>query len=210
MPARLPTLLALALLLPVPSLAQDGTGAAVTGARPAPRAMPRAPSLAESIDDPATLLRLAGQTLGAGRAAEALDLLERAEARLLTRSELASRADRPRQGGAVGQIAAARAALAARDQAAASAHIEQALAWLEGQPVPPPMPEAPAFLLPADPAPAPAPLAQRPAPLPGIAPQDMPVGGTASPPVPMGPDTDYPRAPGNPGDIPPSSSKAPG
>lgn len=203
MPARLPILLALLLLLPTPSPAQEGTGAAVTAGRPAPRALPRAPSLAESIDDPATLLRLAGQTLGAGRGAEALDLLERAESRLLTRSELASRADRPRQGGAVGQIAAARAALGARDRAAAVSHIDQALAWLEGEPVPAPLPEVPAFSTPT-------PLAQRPMPLPGIAPQDMPVGGTASPPVPIGPDAEFPRAPASPGDIPPSSSKAPG
>jgi hypothetical protein len=206
MPARLPILLAFLLVLPTQSPAQDGTGAAISAGRPAPRAVPRAPSLAESIDDPATLLRLAGKTLGAGRAREALDLLERAEARLLTRSELASRADQPRQGGAVGQIAAARAALAARDRAAATTHIDQALAWLDGDPVPAPVREAPTAYTPlTEP-----PLAQRPMPLPGIAPQDMPVGGTASPPVPIGPDADYPRAPASPGDIPPSSAKAPG
>ncbi|SFK50045.1 hypothetical protein [Falsiroseomonas stagni] len=208
MPARLPILLAFLLLLPTPSPAQEGTGAAVTAGRPAPPALPHAPSLAESIDDPATLLRLAGQILGAGRGGEALDLLERAEARLLTRSELASRADRPRQGGAVGQIAAARAALGGRDRPAAIAHIDQALAWLEGEPVPAPLPEVPAFSTPN--AVGPIPLAQRPVPLPGIAPQDMPVGGTASPPVPIGPDAEYPRAPAGPGDIPPSSSKTPG
>ncbi|WP_203071011.1 hypothetical protein [Falsiroseomonas ponticola] len=207
MPARPPILPALLLLLsPLlawPAAAQDGTGAAVAPTRPGPRATPPAPSLAEAIDDPATLLRLAGGALGAGRAGQALDLLERAEARLLTRSELASEADRPRQGGAVGQIAAARAALGQRDGAAAATHIDQALAWLDA---PPPRAAAPA----ANPDPAPPPLAQRPLPLPGIAPQDMPVGGTASPPVPIGADTSYPRAPAGPGDIPPSSSKAPG
>ncbi|NGM23659.1 hypothetical protein G3576_26840 [Roseomonas stagni] len=204
MPARLAPFLVLALLLPAPILAQEGTGAGIAADRPAPRAVPRAPSLSESIDDPATLLRLAGQTVAAGRLGEAQDLLERAEARLLTRSELASQADRPEQGGAIGQIAAARAALGQRDRAAAAARIEQALSWLDRRPA-----------MAAEPAPEPMPAASppppfRPVPLPGIAPQDMPVGGTASPPVPMGPDAEYPRAAPQPGDIPPSSSKAPG
>ncbi len=213
MPARLATLLVLPLLLPVPVLAQDGTGAAVAPSRPAMRAAPPAPSLVEGIDDPATLLRLAGQTLAGGRMAEAMDLLERAEARLLTRSELASQAGNPEQGGAVGQIAAARAALAGRDRVAAAARIDQALAWLDRRPQPAAVPDrAPEWT----PAPAPMPVAPQAAPvfrpqvLPGIAPQDMPVGGTASPPVPIGPDAEYPRGPANPGDIPPSSSKAPG
>ena len=44
-------------------------------------------------------------------------------------------------------------------------------------------------------------------PLPGIAPQNMPVGGTASPPVPLGPEQDYVKAPPLPGSIPPVSTK---
>ena len=217
----------LATLLPLPALAQQGTGATVSpqrqGARPAEPS--RAPGLTGSIDDPATLLRLAEATLGAGRQAgreqagrerEVLDLLERAESRLLTRSELASRAGVPRERGVVGEIAAARAALAGRDRDEARFRIVQALAWLDE--AAPPAAPTPLEATPFDNSGASPPPAQategggqpaRYAPLPGIAPQDMPVGGTTSPPVPIGPDTDQPRAAANPGDIPPSSTKAP-
>jgi len=219
-PFRLALLLA-PLLLPLPALAQQGTGATVTpqrqSARPAEPS--RAPGLTASIDDPATLLRLAEATLGAGRQAgreqagrerEVLDLLERAESRLLTRSELASRAGVPRERGVVGEIAAARAALAGRDREEARFRIGQALAWLDEAAPPAPTPFDTTG---ASPPPAQASEGggqpARYAPLPGIAPQDMPVGGTTSPPVPIGPDTDQPRAAANPGDIPPSSAKAP-
>lgn len=207
-------------LLPLPALAQQGTGATITPQRQGARAAEpsRAPGLADSIDDPATLLRLAEATLGAGRQAgrerEVLELLERAESRLLTRSELASRAGVPRERGVVGEIAAARAALSGRDREEARFRIGQALAWLDdaAPPVAPPLEAVPFDNSGASP---PAEASQgggqpaRYAPLPGIAPQDMPVGGTTSPPVPIGPDADRPRAPANPGDIPPSSTKAP-
>ena len=219
-PCRLAILLA-PLLLPIPAAAQQGTGATVAPRREAPqreapqREAPRAPGLAASIDVPATLLRLAAATLGspgqAGRGPEVLELLERAESRLLTRSELASRAGIPRERGVVGEIAAARAALAGRDRDQARFRIGQALAWLD-EAAPPVVAPTPFDATgPSRPAPAAEGGGQpaRYAPLPGIAPQDMPVGGTASPPVPIGPDADQPRAPAGPGDIPPSSTKAP-
>jgi hypothetical protein len=117
----------------------------------------------------------------------------------------------------VGEIAAARAALGRRDREEAAFRIGQALASLEGEP-PARLPEAAAPFEATGPSPASTGLQgggqgggqpARFAPLPGIAPQDLPVGGTTSPPVPIGPDTDQPRAAGNPGDIPPSSTKSP-
>jgi hypothetical protein len=138
---RTSCLLAAALALPPASLAaaQEGTGARISPDRPraaAPRveAAPRAepPSgLAESIDDPGTLLRLAQATLASGRFGEAAELVERAEARLLTRSELASQAEQPASGGAFRDIAAARAALSRRDRVEADAMIGAALAGLD-------------------------------------------------------------------------------
>jgi hypothetical protein len=130
MTARLSLVL---LLLAAPALAQWGPGD-----------RPRGPSMAEGVEDPATLLRLAEAALGARRLYEAADLLERAEARLLTRSELASEADRPAVGGAIGDLAAARDALARRDQAGAQALVAGALRRLErGEaPLVPALPEA--------------------------------------------------------------------
>jgi hypothetical protein len=93
------------------------------------------PGLAEAVEDPRTLLRLAEGMVAARRVAEATDLLERAEARLLTRAELASEADRPTAGGAIGELAAARDALARRDLAGAGSLIAAALRRLDaGEP----------------------------------------------------------------------------
>lgn len=204
-----------ATLLPAAVQAQQGTGAAITQTRPERRQAATEPGIAESVDDPATLLRLAERTLASGRARNANELLERAEARLLTRSELASEADRPEMGGAIGEIAAARSALAQRDRAEAERRISAALIQLERRRQPmatgPTMAPAPAFgggpmLKGPEPAAAPAPPPQ---PLPGIAPQNMPVGGSASPPVPVGPDIEVPRQPPPPGYVPPSSTKPP-
>jgi hypothetical protein len=207
-------------------LAQDGTGARISPTRPeaASPPMPAAP-MAEGIEDPATLIRMAGSALSARRLREANDLLERAESRLLTRSELASEADRPAVGGAIGELAAARDAIARRDGAGATALVSSALRRLEaGEPpavaalpapaatgaTPPPAQAwgggAPPTALPPDGA---TPQAMAPAPLPGIAPQNLPVGGTASPAVPIGPDAEVQKSAPVPGYIPPASAKPP-
>jgi hypothetical protein len=108
------------LLLAAPALAQW-----------APGDRPRGPAIAEGVEDPGTLLRLAEEALANRRLYQAADLLERAEARLLTRSELASEADRPAVGGAIGDLAAARDALARRDSAGAQALVASARQRLE-------------------------------------------------------------------------------
>lgn len=184
MPVRFALLLLPALALP--AAAQD-------------RVLPRValPPLAESVDDTATLMRLASSALEAGRAAQAQELLERAEARLLTRSELATEADRPAVGGLQGQLAAARAAIGQRDMASAQRLVDDALRRYErgepaadtgaGVPVGPSLGGG-----------APAPVA------PGL-----PVGGTASPPVPLGQDGEIPKGPPLPGSVPPPSAKPP-
>jgi hypothetical protein len=133
LPARL--LVAASVLAPLAApLAQDGTGARISTDRPRmaqPRAEAPPLTLAEGIDDPATLLRLAQATLSSGRLAETAELVERAEARMLTRAELASRADRPAAGDPFRDAAAARAALARRDRAEAEGLIAAAIAGLD-------------------------------------------------------------------------------
>jgi hypothetical protein len=216
---------------------QDGTGARVSPTRPeasrVPGTAPFAP-LADSVEDPATLLRLAESALAARRTREAADLLERAESRLLTRSELATEADRPAVGGAVGEIAAARDAIGRRDAAGAATLMASALRRLQAGeapavvalPAPPlatggtssPAPAwgggaAPAFpgtppLSAAGAVPLPAGVGVG-APLQGIVPQNMPVGGTASPAIPIGPDQEFNKTEPLPGSIPPASSKPP-
>jgi hypothetical protein len=134
-PARL--LLAALLLGPVAApLAQEGTGARISPDRPRPaqlrgEVVPPPLTLAEGIDDPATLLRMAQATLAAGRLAETAELVERAEARMLTRAELASRADQPAMGDPFRDAASARAALARRDRAEAEGLIAAAIAGLD-------------------------------------------------------------------------------
>jgi hypothetical protein len=226
----LPALLLASLALP--AAAQDGTGARIAPTRPEPvfRAAPAQPPgpLAAGIEDPTTLIRMAESALSARRGTEASNLLERAESRLLTRSELASEADRPAVGGAIGDLAAARDAIGRRDNAGASTLLSSALRRLESGEAPSvaALPAAPPPMLqPAPPAASPlappttgaspglAPAAGGggfiPQPLPGITPQNMPVGGTASRPVPIGPDTDPMKAEPLPGSIPPTSTKPP-
>ncbi|MGG5812182.1 hypothetical protein [Falsiroseomonas sp. CW058] len=216
-PALVPLACALLLASPGHSPAQEGTGARIAPTRPAARAEPPGGALVDGVGDPATLLRLAERTLAAGRLGETTDLLERAEARLLTRSEVATRAGRPLSGGAVGAIAAAREALGRRDQAAAEARLADALSLLDDDHAPAAEAKAPEPVPPAatgGPAPLPRPsgwggpgaAAQ---PLPGIVPQDIPAGGTASPPVAIAPDIEVPRQPPPPGAIAPSSTKPP-
>jgi hypothetical protein len=85
---------------------------------------------AASLDDAAAQIRAASTALRAGRAGQANEFLERAESRLLTRSTIPAQAGQPVQGGPVGHIAAARAALFANDRAKAQAEMEAALTAL--------------------------------------------------------------------------------
>jgi hypothetical protein len=93
-------------------------------------ALPVPPALAQD-DSPITLLNRAEDALRARRPAEAAEQLERAEARLLTRGELASVARRPATGGAIGDLAAARDALARGDRLTAASLIGSARRRLE-------------------------------------------------------------------------------
>jgi hypothetical protein len=85
---------------------------------------------AASLDDAAAQVRAASTALRAGRAGQANEFLERAESRLLTRSTVPAQAGQPVQGGPVGHIAAARAALFANDRTKAQAEMEAALTAL--------------------------------------------------------------------------------
>jgi len=76
------------------------------------------------------LLRQAQEALAARKAGQANELLERAEARLLTRSTLVELAGRPMMEGPVGRIAAARAALLQRDSLTAQRALSVAVAQL--------------------------------------------------------------------------------
>lgn len=86
---------------------------------------------AASLDDAAGQLRGAATALRAGRAGQANEFLERAESRLLTRSTVPAQAGQPVQGGPVGHISAARAALLANDRPKAQREIEAALTALD-------------------------------------------------------------------------------
>ena len=86
-----------------------------------------------AFEDAAQFLRGALLALRTGRAAQATELLERAEARLLTRAAPARAANRPVARGPVADIGAARAAVARQDLAAAQPLAEKALAALERQ-----------------------------------------------------------------------------
>ncbi|MFN6955256.1 MAG: hypothetical protein ACK4PG_10725 [Acetobacteraceae bacterium] len=111
-------LLALALLAPGVALAQPEVQRQRQEARQADELAAR---------DPAELLREAGVAVQFGRIGLANELLERAATELLTRSTIAGTEGTPVQGGAVGRIAAARAALARNDRVAARAEIERAI-----------------------------------------------------------------------------------
>lgn len=147
----------LLVLLAAPAIAQDRQGRAATSRLPP----------VEEVQDPVGLLRLAEAMLSAHRNGDAAELLERAESRLLTRSELASAAGRPASGGAIGDLAAARAAVGQRDVAAAQALIASAIRRLEA-PAPPAAPAT--TVLPKTP---PAPQLQSVAPLPASKPPPL-------------------------------------
>lgn len=86
---------------------------------------------AAGIEDVVGFLNAALGALRARRAGQAIEMLERAESRLLTRSTPAPRAGVPVQQGPVGHIAAARRAAGAADFAAATRETDAALAALE-------------------------------------------------------------------------------
>ncbi len=73
-------------------------------------------------------LRAARRAIARRRHGPANDLVE---ARMLTRSTLAAAADRPLQGGPVGHLSAARAALQRQDQAAALREVDAVIALAE-------------------------------------------------------------------------------
>jgi hypothetical protein len=84
-----------------------------------------------AFEDAAQYLRGALLAIRTGRPAQATELLERAEARLLTRAAPTRAATRPVARGPVADITAARAAVARNDLAAAQPRAEKALAELE-------------------------------------------------------------------------------
>jgi hypothetical protein len=116
-----PALVVLALLVPGLALAQPEVQRQRQDARQADDLVTR---------QPAELLREAGVAVQFGRIGLANELLERAATELLTRSTVAGTEGRPVQGGPVGRIAAARAALARNDRATARAEIDAAIAAL--------------------------------------------------------------------------------
>ncbi|MDB5375426.1 MAG: hypothetical protein JWP04_4068 [Belnapia sp.] len=94
-----------------------------------PRAERRA-MRAANREDAGELVQAASAALRAGRTAQATDLLEQSETRLLTRAAPASRADQPASGPVLDRLAAARGAIRDRDRAAALREMDQALAGL--------------------------------------------------------------------------------
>lgn len=85
---------------------------------------------AANREDAGELVQAASAALRAGRTAEATDLLERSETRLLTRAAPATRADQPASGPVLDRLAAARGAIRDRDRAGALREMDQALAGL--------------------------------------------------------------------------------
>ncbi|RVT95642.1 hypothetical protein EOD42_15695 [Rhodovarius crocodyli] len=86
---------------------------------------------AAGVDDAAGLLRSAHAALTARRAGQAIEFLERAESRLLTRSTPATRAGEPVQNGPVARITAARLAAGRGDLKTAMDQTDLALAALD-------------------------------------------------------------------------------
>ncbi|WP_043341076.1 hypothetical protein [Belnapia moabensis] len=84
----------------------------------------------ENRQDAAGLVEAASEALRRGRAAEATDLLERSETRLLTRSIPSDRAGQPMRSPALDSLASARSAIQSRDRAGAQTQMQQAIAIL--------------------------------------------------------------------------------
>ena len=118
---------------PLPALAAAALLALV---RPSPgraQGQEREAASADALafEDAAQYLRGALLAIRSGRAPQATELLERAESRLLTRAAPAPVAQRPVARGPVGDIGAARAAVARNDLAAAEPLAQRALAAVE-------------------------------------------------------------------------------
>jgi hypothetical protein len=78
------------------------------------------------------MVEQASAALSRGRTAEANNLLEQAETRLLTRSTPATMAGQPMRDPALDRLSAARGALQSRDRAGAMREMDQAMASLRG------------------------------------------------------------------------------
>ena len=94
----------------------------------------RAAARAENRMDAGELVQQASTALRAGRTAQARDLIEQSETRLLTRSTPADQAGQPMQGPVLQRLAAARGAIQARDRAGALREMDQAMAGLRTMP----------------------------------------------------------------------------
>jgi hypothetical protein len=130
-------------LLALPALAQTGpaTMAPPMAAQPsAETGMPhhghhgmraeRRAMREENRQDAAGLVEEASEALRRGRTAEATNLLEQSETRLLTRSVPADRAGQPLRSPALESLASARSAIQSRDRAGAQTQMQQAIAIL--------------------------------------------------------------------------------
>ncbi|MBL6079190.1 hypothetical protein JMJ56_14320 [Belnapia sp. T18] len=84
----------------------------------------------ENRQDAAGLVEEASEALRRGRTAQATDLLERSETRLLTRSIPSDRAGQPMRSPALDSLASARSAIQSRDRAGAQTQMQQAIAIL--------------------------------------------------------------------------------
>lgn len=82
---------------------------------------------AAGIDDVVGLIQAAQTALRANRRGQAVEFMERAEARLLTRSTPAPQAGTPAQGGPIGRVGSARRATLAGDYTTARKELEAAL-----------------------------------------------------------------------------------
>jgi len=121
---------ALAQARPDPALQEMQRERASPGVPPGVQAQRRAAEEAEGAELQGALaqLRSARAAIAARRYGQANEFLERAESRLLTRSTLATQAGAPLTGGAIGHLAAARAAVQRQDQAAALREVDMVLA----------------------------------------------------------------------------------
>ena len=132
-------LLAGLLLAATPALAQKDTIGEVQREQQRSAGEPSVPlqnrdaAVADAMEDTNARgwLERAEVALRARQDGVALEALERAESRLLTRSMPADRADIPAQGPLVRHVSAARQALVARDRAGALAQIRTALGLLQ-------------------------------------------------------------------------------
>jgi hypothetical protein len=119
----------------VPALAQDAYRPAAPGFRqdlPLRAATPSPAMRPGATQGPVGWLNEAEQATRRGQLAEASDLLERAETRMLTRATPAPMADQPMSGPVLEHSAAARAALAARDRNGALEQIDLAMQAASG------------------------------------------------------------------------------